>query len=149
MMADPAFTMLARRVSGLRILADLRTEEGVRQAFGVSTYPASVLYASGEWIRGHREATAKLARSITRTLAWMHDHSADEIAAKSPPEFRGEDAAVYVDALRHSMPMFSPDGAMDGDGAEAVRQLLAQSMDKVRTAKIDLSSTYTNEFVRR
>jgi hypothetical protein len=36
---------------------------------------------------------------------------------------------------------------MTADGAEAVRKLLAESTDKVRNAKIDLSKTYTNEFV--
>ena len=46
-----------------------------------------------------------------------------------------------------SMPMFSPDGVMPADGAEAVRTLLAGSMEKVKEATIDLSQTYTNEFV--
>jgi hypothetical protein len=36
---------------------------------------------------------------------------------------------------------------MSPEGAEAVRTLLAGSMEKVRTAFIDLSKTYTNEFV--
>src|SRR5689334_15381016 len=71
MMADPAFTMVTRRAAGLRVLADLRSENGVREAFGVDSYPASVLYASGDWIRNHRETTAKLARAITRTLWWI------------------------------------------------------------------------------
>ena len=43
--------------------------------------------------------------------------------------------------------MFSPDGTMDLKGAEAVKTLLAGSMDKVKTADIDLSKTYTNEFI--
>mgnify|MGYP001558569632 CR=1 FL=1 len=45
------------------------------------------------------------------------------------------------------MPMFSPDGLMDAAGAQAVRTLLASSMEKVRTTQIDLSKTYTNEFI--
>ena len=45
------------------------------------------------------------------------------------------------------MPMFSPDGVMAADGAEAVRTLLAGSMEKVRGATIDVSKTYTNEFI--
>ena len=45
------------------------------------------------------------------------------------------------------MAMFSPDGRMSAEGAEAVHQLLAASMDKVRDAKIDLSKTFTNEFI--
>jgi NitT/TauT family transport system substrate-binding protein len=45
------------------------------------------------------------------------------------------------------MPMFSPDGMMAADGADAVRALLAGSMEKVRGATIDVAKTYTNEFV--
>jgi NitT/TauT family transport system substrate-binding protein len=45
------------------------------------------------------------------------------------------------------MPMFSTDGLMPADGAAAVRNLLAGSMEKVRGATIDLSKTYTNELV--
>ena len=45
------------------------------------------------------------------------------------------------------MPMFSPDGVMAAEGAEVVRTLLAGSMEKVRTATIDVSKTYTNEFI--
>jgi hypothetical protein len=36
---------------------------------------------------------------------------------------------------------------MDLKGAEAVKTLLAGSMEKVKTADIDLSKTYTNEFI--
>jgi len=43
--------------------------------------------------------------------------------------------------------MFSPNGMMDADGPRAVRTLLSESMDKVRGATIDLSKTYTNEFI--
>jgi hypothetical protein len=45
------------------------------------------------------------------------------------------------------MPMFSPDGLMEASGADIVRTLLAASMEKVRTAPIDVSKTYTNEFL--
>ena len=149
MMADPAFTLVARRNPTARVLADLRHAEGVKDAFGTTTYPASVLYSKGEWIRAHRDTAERLARAITRTLRWMQTHSPEEIAGKTPASFRGENAAVYVAALTSSMPMFSPDGLMSADGPEAVRRLLAQSNDKVRTATIDLSKTYTNEFVSR
>jgi hypothetical protein len=33
------------------------------------------------------------------------------------------------------------------DGAEAARQTMAVSLEKVRTTPIDVSRTYTNEFV--
>jgi len=148
MMSDPAFTIVQRRAPGVRVLADLRHEAGVKEALDATTYPASVFYTSGEWLRANRETTAKLARAIKRTLEWMHTHSADEIADKTPADFRGEDRALYVEALKNSMAMFSPDGMMAEDGPKAVHMLLAQSLEKVRNATVDLTKTYTNEFVR-
>jgi len=147
MVADPAFTIITSRNPGVRVLADLRTASGVKAAVGADTYPSSVLYAKAEWIRDNRETTSKLARAILRTLQWMHTHSPSEIAAKTPKTFRGEDDALYIDAVKNSMPMFSPDGTMNLEGAEAVKTLLAGSMEKVRAADIDLSKTYTNEFI--
>ena len=147
MMADPAFTLVQKRNPGVRVLADLRTADGVKEAVGTTTYPASVLYTQAPWLAAHRDTVAKLARAITRTLAWMHAHTPEEIAAKTPKPLRGEDDALYVEALKNSMPMFSPDGAMAADGAEEVRVLLAASMEKVRAASIDTSTTFTNEFV--
>jgi NitT/TauT family transport system substrate-binding protein len=148
MIADPAFTLVHRRNPTVRVLADLRTAEGVKAALGTHAYPASVLYAKGEWIAANRDTTQRLARAITRTLAWMQAHTPQEIADKTPKTFRGEDDALYVEALKASMPMFSPDGAMPEEGPEVVRTLLAGSMEKVRAATIDVSKTYTNEFIR-
>jgi NitT/TauT family transport system substrate-binding protein len=149
MMAEPSFTFVLRRNPGVRVLADLRHADGVEAAFGTTTYPSSVLYANGDWIRSHHLVAEKLARAITRTLGWMQTHPPEEIAAKTPSSFQGEDRALYLDALKSSMPMFSPDGRMSPDGAAAVRKLLAASMEKVRDASIDLSKTYTNEFVEK
>jgi NitT/TauT family transport system substrate-binding protein len=147
MLADPAFTLLSLRTRGVRVLADLRSADGVHDAFGTSTYPASVLYAPADWIQAHRDTTARLAKAMVSTLAWMHTHTPEEIARRTPKAFRGDDDTLYVEAVTNSMPMFSPDGVMDSAGAEAVHALLAQSMPKVRSAPIDLPQTYTNDFV--
>lgn len=148
MMADPAFTLLTRRAPNVRILADLRSAAGVKQAFGTSMYPSSVLYSSADWIAANRDTTARLARAIVRTLQWMQSHTAEEITARTPKAFRGDDDALYAEAVKNSMPMFSPDGVMDAAGADAVRALLADSLEPVRRAQIDLAATYTNDFVR-
>jgi NitT/TauT family transport system substrate-binding protein len=146
-MADPSFTMVAKRNPGVRVLADLRTPEGVKTAFGTDTYPASVLYSSAAWVQANHDTAARLARAIVRTLEWMQTHTPEEIADKAPKEFRGDDDGLYVEALKGSMPMYSPDGMMSAEGAEVVRTLLAGSLEKVRTATIDTSKTFTNEFI--
>jgi NitT/TauT family transport system substrate-binding protein len=147
-MADPTFTIVQRRNPSVRVLADLRDEAGTLQAFGTRTYPAAVLYAPADWVKANRDTVAGLARAIVNTLRWMQEHSEEEIAARTPAALRGEDTGLYVQALRSSRAIFSTDGIMPEEGAAAVRDVLAGSLDKVRAASIDLSRTYTNEFVR-
>jgi NitT/TauT family transport system substrate-binding protein len=146
-LAEPALTLVRRRNPQIRVLADLRTEDGTRAAFDVSAYPSAVLYSSGDWLRRHREEAGRLARAIVRTLGWMQAHSEQEIADRTPAALRGSDTALYVEALRGSRGMFAVDGTMTADGASAVRQVLDVSMPKVRSAVNDLSKTYTNELV--
>ncbi len=59
----------------------------------------------------------------------------------------GSDRAVYREALLHSIGMFSETGKMPVGGPEAVRKVLAASLESVRKANFDLEGTYTNEFV--
>jgi NitT/TauT family transport system substrate-binding protein len=147
--AEPTYTLLKRRIPDLRVLADLRDEQGTRDAFGVSSYPSAVLYASGDWLQRNRDTAARLSRAIVATLQWMQAHSEAEIAAQTPAALRGEDLELYVQALKNSRAMFGVDGVMPADGAAVVRDVLSASMEKVRAATIDLSKTYTNEFVER
>jgi sulfonate transport system substrate-binding protein len=144
---DPAFTLVKKRNPGVRILADLRTEAGTREAFGVGIYASSVLYSTSGWVNAHRDTASRLARAIVKTLAWMSTHSEEEIANRVPKKLRGEDDALYVEALKASRPIFSTDGMMTADGASAVREVLNASMPKVRDASIDLSKTYTNDLI--
>jgi NitT/TauT family transport system substrate-binding protein len=145
---DPVLTQLLKRNPNLQILADARQASGVKEIFGTATYPASVLYSTAEWIARNPDAAGRLARAIRKTLEWMQQHSPEQIAEKMPSAYRGEDAAIYVEALRNSMPMFSPDGIMSEEGAEAVKKVLSLSLEKVRAANVDTSQTFTNELVR-
>jgi NitT/TauT family transport system substrate-binding protein len=146
-MTDPALAQLSKRAGPLTILADTRTAEGVRSLCGVESYPASVLYARSEWLAANPGTAGRLARAMKRTLAWMQSHSPREIADRMPVSHRGEDEAVYVEAIRASMPVFSPDGVMAAEGPAAVEKVLSASLSKVREAKVNVARTYTNRFV--
>jgi hypothetical protein len=45
--------------------------------------------------------------------------------------------------------MLSEDGRLTPESAAIVKKVLSVSLEKVRSANIDLSKTYTNEFVDR
>ena len=110
---DPAFTLVKKRNPGVHVLADLRTEEGTKEAFGVGTYASAVLYTSGDWLNAHRDTAGRLARAMVKTLGWMSSHTEQEIADRVPKRLRGDDDALYVEALKASRAIFSTDGQND------------------------------------
>ncbi|HVR54156.1 MAG TPA: ABC transporter substrate-binding protein [Pseudorhodoferax sp.] len=129
-----------------QVLVDLRTEEGSRAALG-GLYPAASLYVQNSWADAHKAEASKLAHAFARTMQWIAGHSAQEIADKMPKDYYGSDKALYVQALKASLPMFTHDAAMPAGGPETVLQVLAAYKPQVRSKNIDLSRTYTNAFL--
>lgn len=142
-----AIPILEKRHPGTRILADTRTKEGLRQTFRADSYPASSVMATADWLRNQPETAHRIARAVRRSLDWLRTHSAEEILDKVPPSNRLDDREAELAAIRLAKPMYSVDGQMTADQAETVRRVLSLSLEKVRAAQIDLSATYTNEFV--
>jgi NitT/TauT family transport system substrate-binding protein len=147
-MLDPTPTLLKAKYPSLKILSDVRTQQDTLAVFG-GEYPGGALYARVDWIAKHEKETQALTNAILATLKWIHSHTAEEIMAKMPEEVVGSDKALYLAALKNSIPMYSTTGRMDPKGAEAVLAVFAQSSPEVAKAKIDLSKTYTNRFVEQ
>lgn len=147
-MLDPAITLLQGKNKDLRILADTRTQKDTLDVFG-GEYPGGALYTKAEWIEKNPKAAEGMARAIVNTLKWIHSHTPEEIMAKMPEELVGADKALYLAALKNTIPMFSQTGLMDPKGAQAVLAVFSQSNPDVAKANIDLSKTYTNKFVEQ
>ena len=147
-MLDPTPTLLKGKFPSLKILSDVRTQEDTLAVFG-GEYPGGALYSRGDWITKHEKETQGLTNAILATLKWIHSHTPEEIMAKMPDELVGSDKALYLAALKNSIPMYSTTGLMDPKGAQAVLAVFSQSSPDVAKAKIDLSKTYTNRFVEQ
>jgi NitT/TauT family transport system substrate-binding protein len=145
-MLDPAITQLQARNKDLKILSDTRTQKDTLDVFG-GEYPGGALYTKSAWIAAHPKETQALTNAILATLKWIHSHTAEEVMAKMPENLVGPDKALYLAALKNTIPMYSTTGKMDPKGAQAVLDVFSQSSPEVRNAKIDLSKTYTNKFV--
>ncbi|MFM0596459.1 MULTISPECIES: ABC transporter substrate-binding protein [Paraburkholderia] len=138
-------TVSALEKSGdAKVLVDMRSVEGTRAALG-GTYPASSLYVQATWAAAHKADAAKLAHAFVRTMQFIHTHSAEEIAAKMPDDYQ-KDKALYVRALKASLPMYTADGKMPADGPQTVLKVLSAFNPSVKGKHIDLARTYTNEF---
>jgi NitT/TauT family transport system substrate-binding protein len=145
-MLDPAVTLLKGKNADLKILSDTRTQKDTLSVFG-GEYPGGALYTKADWIAGHQKEVQGMATAIVATLKWIHSHTPEEIMEKMPPELVGKDKGLYLAALKNTIPMYSETGRMDPKGAAAVLAVFSQSSPDVAKANIDLSKTYTNDFV--
>lgn len=145
-MLDPSVTILQGRNKDLKILSDTRTQKDTLAVFG-GEYPGGALYTKADWVASHQKEVQGMATAIVATLKWIHSHTPEEIMAKMPPEMVGKDKDLYLAALKNTIPMYSETGRMDPKGAAAVLAVFSQSSPDVAKANIDLSKTYTNDFV--
>ncbi|WP_116200694.1 ABC transporter substrate-binding protein [Amycolatopsis circi] len=147
MTTDPTIAQLTN-TGQAKVLYDMRTPEGTRAALG-GLYPASSLYMSCEIVKRYPDVVQKLATAYVNSLKWLSTHTAEQVADLMPPSFAGGDKALYVKSLKDSLPMFTKDGRMDPSGAQNVLKVLGASSSNVKPKKdkIDLSKTYTTQFV--
>ena len=145
-MLDPAITLLQGKFKDLKILSDTRTQKDTLDVFG-GEYPGGALYTRADWITKNEAAAQALANAMVATLGWIHSHTPEEIMAKMPQDIVGPDKALYLAALKNTLPMYSTTGKMDPKGAQAVLAVFSQSVPEIAKANIDLSKTYTNRFV--
>jgi NitT/TauT family transport system substrate-binding protein len=147
-MVEPAATQMSARHADQRILSDTRTVKDTVAVFG-GEYPAGSFYVLTNWAKAHPVESEKLAEAMVRTLQWIHSHSAEEIMAKMPKEFTASDPAIYLTSLKNMIPTFSTTGLMDPKGADAVLAVFSEFVPEIKSAKIDVKTTYTDEFVKK
>ena len=126
---------LIRRPEAI-VLADTRTPDGLRKAFQVDDYPASCLLARREWVEANRDSAKKMARAVLRSMAWIREHSAEEVLARIPSP---GDPASELAAIRLAQPMYSVDGRINKESAEAVRAIIG-----LKRPKVHVEGTYLN-----
>jgi NitT/TauT family transport system substrate-binding protein len=145
MTTEPTITRMLKSGQA-RVLVDLRSMESTKAALG-GTYPGASLYVTASWMEAHRPTVQKLASALVKTLRYIDTHSAAEITEKMPKSFYVGDKDSYVRALDAGKAMFTRDGVMPADGPETVLKVLAAYSKNLKGKRIDLSRTYTTEFV--
>ncbi|MEU4892807.1 ABC transporter substrate-binding protein [Streptomyces sp. NPDC044780] len=147
MTTDPTVAQIVDQKIG-KVLIDMRTPEGSKQALG-GLYPSSSLYMNTDWVNGHKETVQKLANAFVKTLTWMSTHSAEDIAAKMPSDYAQGGAKLYAESIKSTLPMFTKDGVMPADGPATVERVLKAFNPNLKNATVDLEKTYTTEFAKK
>ncbi len=145
MTTEPTVSRLIQK-GDAKILIDLSTNDSTKAALG-GTYPAACLYMTTDYITKHQDLLQHVANAMVKTLRWIHTHTAEEIADKMPNDYYAGDKALYVAALQRSLGLFTPDGVMPVDGPPTILNVLKAFDTNVQNATIDLSKTYTTQFV--
>ena len=147
MTTEPTISRLLK-TGEARVLVDLRTLEKTKDALG-GTYPAASLYMPTAWVEKNKPTVQKLANAFVKALRFINTHSAAEIADKMPKDFYVGDKEGYVKALDAGKGMFTADGVMPKGGPETVLSVLSTFSKNVKGKTVDLSKTYTTEFVTK
>ncbi|UOF90459.1 ABC transporter substrate-binding protein [Fodinisporobacter ferrooxydans] len=108
-------------------------------------YASTSLYMQRSYVKAHPDVVQKLADAYVRTLKWMSTHTPEQIADKVPHEYWAGNKALYLEALKGQLPMFTTDGKMPAGVPENVRKILSSFKPAVKNIKLD--QTYTNTFV--
>ena len=147
MTTEPTVSALLQKKDAYIIL-DARTAAGAKAAFG-GEYPATSLYLQTSYINAHKDTVQKLVNAYVETLQWIQTHTAAQIAAKMPADYyAGTGLDAYVAALNSEKGIYNPTGIMPPDGPPTCLNVLAAN-PAVKGKTIDLSKTYTDEFVKQ
>ncbi len=127
-----------------KLLVDLSKPDTTQAALG-GPYPFISLWARADYIASHKDIIQRVVNAYVKTLKWIQTHTAADIAAALPADYSAGDTAGYIQALTDSMGMFNPTGQMAPGAIESVLKI--NQMFKDNLTNIDLSKTYTSEYV--
>jgi len=144
---DPSATILTKDGS-LRPLENMRTADGNVKVFG-SDYPESSVFATREFIDKNPKTVQAVANAIVRAEKWIAGATPQQVADNVPPQFLGDNKALYAEAFTNSRRCIAQNGEITAQGARTVHEVLAAFDPAVASAKIDLATTYDNRFVRK
>ena len=133
---------LQRRHRDVRMLFDTRTPELTKAALGTERVPLTVVIAIEKWLRSNPDTARRLAGSLQCSLAWIQNHTAEEIRERLPDSCRTSDTGSDLEAIAMEKQMLSLDGRMTPEIHEAAVRVAGESN------QVNLAKAYTNEFLK-
>jgi len=144
---DPMITRLEQD-GDIKIIADSRTEEGTRAIFGGSN-PAAVLYLKHQFAQSNPNTVEALVNAFYKTLKWLQKAQPEDIAAPVPREYFLGDKALYLAAVKANKQVYSLTGLVAPAGMQSSADMLTAFDPELKAAKVDLSRTFEDRFVRK
>jgi len=144
---DPVLSILEAS-KDITIISDTRKLKDTIDVFG-GNMPAGSLYAPQSFIDANPNTTQALTNAIVRANKWIQKAGAEGVAKVVPEAYLLGDPAVYTLSVTKGLEGLSPDGMMPADGPQTALNALEAYSPEMKSAKIDLSKTWTNDFTER
>ncbi len=144
---DPAINALVDGGDAV-VLADSRTEEGTRAAFG-GPYLADCLYAKIDFVKQNPNTTQAIANAIVHAMQWLYTASIDDIINSLPPDYYKADEKLYRKSLEKNLAAFQWDGIVTNEAVKSVWDSISVLEPEFKAAKIDMEKTYDNTLIQR
>jgi NitT/TauT family transport system substrate-binding protein len=128
------------------VLTDSRNAEGTREYYGGDDMVGS-LYCKRSWLIAHPNTIQALTNGIAHAMHWLRTSNVDEIVDAMPKDYWMGDRALYRKVVEANLPSFLWDGIGTDAAARNAFNSVAMLDPELQKAKIDLSKSYTNEFM--
>jgi NitT/TauT family transport system substrate-binding protein len=144
---DPVMTMLEQK-GDIRLITDTRTLKGTQEVFG-GPMPAGCLYAPVDFLQKNPNTAQALANAIVRALKWLQTAGPGDIIKTVPESYLLGDRGLYLAAFNKIREAIAVDGLIPEEGARTAMRALASFDQAVKSDRIVLAKTFTNDFARK
>ena len=144
---EPVMTMLEHK-SEVRIIADTRTLKGAQDLFG-GLMPSACLYAPGDYLLKNPGTVQALANATVHALKWLQTAGPSDIIKAVPEAYLLGDRSLYLASFNKVREAIAVDGLIPDDGVRTALRAMGRLDASIKTERIDLARTFTNEFSRK
>jgi len=144
---DPLMTILEQK-GEIRIISDARTLKGTTELFG-GPMPAGCLFAPLDFIRRNPDTCQALANAMVRGLKWLQTAGPGDIIKTVPENYLLGDRGLYIASFNKVRESISLDGIFPEDAPRTAFKAIGSFAASVKSSRINLAQTYTNEFAQR
>ena len=145
--ADPVMTRL-EQTADMRIVCDLRSMKAAQEVFG-GAMPGGSLCVPQAFVQKQPAQAQALVDGIVHALKWLQTAAPADLVKTVPSAYLIGDRGAYLAAFNRVRETYSTNGQMPDDGPATAHRALSLVQPGFADTKLDLSRTYTNDFVRK